>query len=379
MQDQSTSHLSIEQVRQRLQVSTELLTALLNSGLLGYWSQDQVPLRGVENYEKYGTQWRSELGERIVPLETYPNITALPEPQGGQQPPGTLFFSEIIPENLSFDNIPKDTGWLAQFYLKPNRFFFPSSTALALNGPVPLKLNAPRIISVSKLPTCLYPSPDGSLALVSILGNPKPLDSRKPFEVAFDIASPLLDQLSVDFDQPLPIAQVVIIGIPSGMITTLSPSFTAAKTIGADDVLLASCPHPELRDAFALYREGISSNNPFHSFLTLWKVYENVCKVRGEWRKKNKRAATKVTQEIFPNSFAFAGYIGLTFDQAKQKLNTPYRVALAHGDIPKSRPKTAALASDFVDVSIRIPIIRYMARVGLENTRATLDTTLRAT
>jgi hypothetical protein len=379
MENQSTPCLSIEQVRHRLQVPLELLSALLNSGLLGHWSQGQVPLSSVENYEKYGTQWRSELGERVIPLETYSNITVLPEPQGGQQPPGTLFFSEIIPENLSFDSIAKDTGWLAQFYLKPNRFFFPSPTALALNGPVPLKLNAPKIISASKLPTCLYPSPDGSLAMVSILGNPKPLDRRKPFEVAFDIASPLLDQLSVDFDQPLPIAQVVIIGIPSGMITTLSPSFTASKTIGADDMLLASCPHPELGDAFALYREGISSNNPFHSFLTLWKVYENACKVRGEWRKKNKSVDIKLTQEIFSNKFAFEGYIGLTFDQAKQKLNAPYRVALAHGNAVKSGPKTAASASDFVDVSMKIPIIRYMARVCLENTRATLDTTLQAT
>lgn len=379
MQNQSTSHLSIEQVRQRLRVSPELLNALLSSGLLGYFSQGQVPLNGVENYEKYGTQWGVELCERVIPLETYQNITVLPEPQGGQQPPGTLSFIEIAPDGLSLDEIEKDTGWLAQFYLKPNRFFFLNPTALALNGPVPLKLSAPRIVPAAKLPIFLYPTPDGSLAMISILGNPKPLDQRKPFEVAFDIASPLLDQLSMDFDQPLLIAQVVIIGIPSGIITTLSLAFAAVRTIGIDDVLLPVCPYPELRDAFALYREGISSNNPFHSFLTLWKVYENACSVRIEWRKKNKCADIKVTQEIFPNKFAFEGYIGLTFELAKQKLNTPYRVALAHGNVRGSRPKTAASASGFMDVSIRIPIIRYMARVCLENTRATLDTTLQAT
>jgi len=42
-------------------------------------------------------------------------------------------------------------------------------------------------------------------------------------------------------------------------------------------------PAPELRDAYALYREAVSSNNPLHAFLAFWKVYEEPVYVRRGW------------------------------------------------------------------------------------------------
>jgi hypothetical protein len=125
----------------------------------------------------------------------------------------------------------------------------------------------------------------------------------------------------------------------------------------------------------ALYREGISSNNPFHQFLTLWKVYENATRVRGRWREQHKRSDIKIHKEIFPDVFAFETVKGQTFEQAKQSLNDAYRNAIAHGDMSKGKPRTGALVSDYAEVWMKVPILRYMAHVVLENVRATLSAT----
>jgi len=182
--------------------------------------------------------------------------------------------------------------------------------------------------------------------------------------------------LSFRYDQPLPMAQSLVVGIPSGAISYDYGLHPAVKEISSGDAVLPSCPYPELRDAVALYREGVSSNNPFYSFLAaLWKAYENVTRdVRSAWRRKHQLPDTKVREETIPNVWAFRHHAGLSFEQVKQQLNRPYRVALAHGsDIADGgRPKTAASAADFDAVSTKVPLVRYMARVAIENMRATL-------
>ena len=101
-----------------------------------------------------------------------------------------------------------------------------------------------------------------------------------PFDAAYDVASPILDELSFGYDQPLPAAQSLVVGIPSGTINVFYPQHQALEAAELRDTVLPSCPHPELRDAVALNREGISSNNPFHSFFALWRAYENALEVR---------------------------------------------------------------------------------------------------
>jgi hypothetical protein len=117
----------------------------------------------------------------------------------------------------------------------------------------------------------------------------------------------------------------------------------------------------------SLYREGVSSNSPFHQFLTLWKVYENACEVRGKWQEQHKRRPVKVEDETIPDAFAFGGYQGRTFDEVRQELNDPFRVALAHGGNIRGggAPKTAASAEDLLSVTYAVPVVRHMSYVTL--------------
>ena len=184
---------------------------------------------------------------------------------------------------------------------------------------------------------------------------------------------PILDELSAKYDLPLPIAHSLIVGIPSGLTNTSFPNIPKLKIIDRSEEILSTCSYPELRDAVALYREGISSNNVFHSFLDLWKSYENATQFLAGWRKQHKQNDVKVHSEVIPSFFAFRDSKGLSFDQARQRLNRPYRVALRHaGDIKNGRPLTTASAEDLLNVSYQIPLVRYMASSTLKNVRATL-------
>ena len=65
---------------------------------------------------------------------------------------------------------------------------------------------------------------------------------------------------------------------------------------------------------------------------------------------------------------------GHKFEKAKELLRGPYRVALAHaGDVDAGKPLTGASHEDYLKVADKVPIVRYMANVVLENVRATFD------
>jgi hypothetical protein len=366
----------LKEARRRLRVSAPVLNALVKSGLLGeITTHGEVFVAAIEHYGRYGTQWRTEnrpdLPERMPSAEF---INSMPPPPdiGDERYPGVQTKLYVYLEGPDMEEALKtDTGWLAQFYLRPNPYFWPAPTSMGMVGPLLLKLDRPRAVHRAKLPTRLYPDPEGSLSMVMVTCRDG--SAKEAYETAYDIVAPVLDELSVKYDQPLPISHSLIVGVPSGLVTTMFPKIPEVRIIESGDPILPSCPYPELADAAALYREGASSNNSFHQFLSLWKVYENVCEIRGSWRRQHKLTAVKIREEVFPKAFAFGGYEGLTFDQVKQKLERPYRVALAHGGrIRGGKPKTAASAEDLMSVSYSVPLVRYMAHVTFENVRATL-------
>lgn len=365
MSEGSVPFLSFEAVAERLRTRLDVTIALARSGLLGDCSESGVPIVGVEHFEQYGTQWRPEIGKRSWGTDPYQDI---PEIDGDEQP-NSAHLNLQFSQGTSPETADSDPCWIAQFYLRPNLYFFPSPAELALIGPLPLKLSAPAQVSWAELPTHLFPDPEGSLALVMVLARQK--IEGEPFRIAYDVAMPVLDALAFQYDQPLPVAHSMVVGIPSGTISINLQKVPKLQTIDSCAPPLTTPLYPELKDAVALYREGISSNNPFHQFLTLWKVYENVCRVRGDWRNRHKKKDVKTTLESFPSPtvFAFRNFEGLTFDQARQRLRDPYRNALAHGGVDA---RTGASAEDYYTVSCLVPIVRYMARVVLENMRATL-------
>lgn len=162
-----TEVITFSEARQRLKVSKPVFNALLKSRLLGnYNPSGHVPLAGVRSYERYGTQWdTSLLEERVLSAEFIQNMEPPPGVEGGDEPPDTQTNMYMLSDDIPEDALETDTGWLAQFYLRPNTLFWPAPTALGMVGPLPLKLTAPRSIRGAALPMRLYPDPAGSLAL----------------------------------------------------------------------------------------------------------------------------------------------------------------------------------------------------------------------
>lgn len=394
------SWLSRRRVRERLGVSEPVLEALIRSCLLGYTMANMVSDQALLQYERFGTQWTIDESRgpssRVMGNEVY---ESLPEIEGiGPQPPATPTHGMVAPADSPpsvLENAMRtDVGWIAHFYLYPNYFYFPSPTELSLIWPPPLKLPAPRSVPGAGLPVTLYPDPSGNLGLVVVEGLESPVEDAQ--KEAYDVAIPLLDELSVRYDVPLPVAHSMAVGVPSGTIHVYFAHRPKAKEITSGVEVLPQCPHPELRDAYALYREAVSSNNPFHAFLTFWKVYEEAVYVRRGWGAKHKRSDTKVREEVFPDLFAFGArpeelanlsventellrqraerLRGQKFKKARKLLNDSHRVALAHaGKVDAGKPLTGASWEDYQEVATKVPVVRYMANVVLENIRATFD------
>ena len=374
MSSETKQRLTLDETIRRLQITPEVLKALLRSGLLGHWTeQDGIELAGVEHFESFGTQWRADLGEHGK--EDGPFHRQFETPGATRDDPvGTYNVLQIAAQKI--DPQETDTGWLAQFYIRPNPFFWPAPTAMAMIGPPAVRLRAPRSVPGTEFPTTLFPDPDGVFALLAV----EAIADRSEFPLhrAEEVAYPVLDALALEYDQPLPVAQSIVVGIPSGVVTIAYPKISQPVSLRSARNLDPTTRHPELVDAVALYREGISSNNPFHQFLTLWRCYENACAVGGSWRKQHKRKVEMPLLERIPEGFAYQGFAGLSFDKAKQQLND-YRVAIAHGQTDDGHVLTWARSKDVYDVTVRVPVIRYVARVTIKNVAATLDLTSQQT
>ena len=67
--------LSFEDAFQRIHAPRPVFNSLLISGLLGDYTEKGVPLVGVEHFKNYGTQWRSDLWERLSPNQDKTFVT----------------------------------------------------------------------------------------------------------------------------------------------------------------------------------------------------------------------------------------------------------------------------------------------------------------
>lgn len=283
----------------RLGVAEPVFNALARSALLGYSLGSMFSDQAILSYQQFGTQWSVDEkygpSRRILTDDIYENLP--PVENIGPQPPATQTHAVIAPpSDAPGDMGASDEGWIAHFYLVPNYFYFPNLTELAMIGAPPLKLSKPKPIPGAALPLTLYPHPSGYLGLVVVEGLGRPL--KGAHREAYDVAMPLLDELSARFDVPLPVVHSMEVGVPSGTIHLNFAHRPRAKEIESETEIPPRCPHPELRDAYALYREAVSSNNPFHSFLTFWKVYEEAVYVRRGWGAKHKRSDKRIREEI---------------------------------------------------------------------------------
>ena len=83
--------LSFKEARRQLKVPAPVFEALLRSKLLGaYDPAGWVQIAGIEAYERYGTQWGTDvLGERMLSAEFIQNMPPPPRFPGGEEPPDT--------------------------------------------------------------------------------------------------------------------------------------------------------------------------------------------------------------------------------------------------------------------------------------------------
>lgn len=341
------------------------LVAALRAGLIGPCEEAGVPRLGVQHFVNFGTQWRVELGRRQFPAEEIP----VPPGIGGEQPLGTVTQLKINSDKDALD-APDDQHWIAQYYLRPNRWCWAPATESALIGPIPLKLPHKTPVPGVRFPTYLCPDPSGRLAMIMVFGAGNVEDEAPT--VAYDIVHPILAEAAFRSDVPLPIAHALHVGVPSGTVY-----LEFAKPPKTEDLVNLKMIRPdrqpaELLAAKALYWDGVSSANPFHQFLTFWRVYENVVAERSKWRKRERRSTTELRPERMPDVWVWRGRKGATFDMVRQSMREAYRNAIAHANPLKGPVRSPATAKERSSVAAQIPAARYMARTVLQNFEATL-------
>jgi hypothetical protein len=301
-------------------------------------------------------------------------MNRLPTPDGiagGAQLPSTQTELIIAAGLDPKDGLKDDVGWLAHFYLRPNPFFFPNPSDMALVGPVPIKLKKRLKSTYFGLSVLVCPDPDDRFALIVVEGPPG--TGGDPFDVAYEAAQAVLREVSFAGDVPLPIAHSMIVGVPSGVIRLQLPQSAPEVDFADLNVRLTEPANVELEEAKSLYWEGVSSPNVFHQFLTFWRIYERIVSARGAWRRANKRADVKITPERMPPMWAWSSYSDMSFDRVRQELEGPYRDAIAHADAKHTVPRTPLRAVDVHRVADQISIVRYMARTLIKNFEATVS------
>lgn len=224
------------EARTWLGVSQATFNALVKSELLGRVTEEgYVFWEDLEHYNNHGTQWRTadrpDVPQRMM---TADRLESGPRPPdiGPDDYPGVQKWLYILPASSEMPSIEEimasDTGWLAHLCLTLNQYMWPAPASLGMVGPTLLKLRRKRTVLGARLRTTLYPDPWGSLALATVFqGNGSLEDS---FKDAMDVAGPLLDELSVEYDQPLPVSHTVVVGIPSGLTITFFPELPKIRT-----------------------------------------------------------------------------------------------------------------------------------------------------
>tara|TARA_R100001039_G_scaffold37258_2_gene35377 strand:- start:821 stop:1567 length:747 start_codon:yes stop_codon:yes gene_type:complete len=238
-------------------------------------------------------------------------------------------------------------------------------------GPVPIKLKKRQRAVFKGLTIHVCPDPEGRLALIVVEGPPG-TDEDTFDDTAYEAVQSTLREMTYIADVPLAIAHSFILGVPSGVIRLKFPKPSKEVEFESLNILLKEPLNEELEEAKALYWEALSTSDPFHQFLTLWRIYERITSARQHWRKINKCADKKIVEEKMPNTWVWSDKVGLSFTQVRQHLEKPYRDAIAHADAKRTRPRTSFRASDLKDVAVQISTVRFIARTVIRNFEATL-------
>ena len=358
--------MKIAELAQHLDVPEFYVVGLINSGLLGYTNSAGEPgLEGIRHFVEYGTQWQADLQPRMEPYDETPTA------KGWENLPHAVVSHAQISTHQEISLSDQDILWVTHFYFRPNFFFFPDLAAMVPVGSVPVTLAKKTKFVSGDREIILYPDPDGRLALLAVAG--KLQEGVDPMVDALDAATPVLNKLTAITDHALPIVQKHWIGFPSGTINL--PRCSRPKPAQLD--LTGFTEHEPLKDAESLYRIGLVCSEPMYRFLSFWRVYEAVDKAQGEWCGKNTLPVVERIVARFPGHPAFGSFAGKKFGTAISELKSVHRNAIAHGGLSGNPVHSGASAASLAEVEAAIPIMRYLAKVKIENFRHTLEQALR--
>lgn len=356
--------IDIKKVSERIKVPDWVAVGLVRSGLLGYTnSSGEFSSEAIESYELYGTQWN----EKLAPRNFNYSDLAKAEPEGWKNaPPDTFTELQISLDKNQFSD--KDVAWIAQFYIRPNQFFFLDPQGSTTNSPQ-ISLESKKWVSNSDFPNIniiIYPDPYKQLSLISVHGT-KLDNDESPLEYAERVIQPLISELSYKYDQPLFISQKHWIGLPSGTISIYTQRRVEIKSAE----LSGFTDYHELRESKSLYLTALNQNEPMYKFLSFYRVIESlrpeVTRIRRDQR----------IQMKMPKHPAFGHHKSKNVGQVVDKLKAQFRNAIAHAD-RKSNSSIISLANpdEYHGMLLAMPTVRYIARLYIETVEEALTKTV---
>ena len=352
---------NIAQIAKTLDIPEVVVIGLIHSGLLGAGDHKGNPTKdAIDQYKKYGTQWSPRQQSRFDPYD------GIPDPEGWENPPiysvrRMQIRSEISPQPSD------DVAWIAQFYFRPNRYYFPDIQITAPIGGNPVKLAKAVHIGDGTATVSIYPDPENRLAMMCVVGNLSP--TSDPSSEGLNIITPLLNHMAAVTDQPLKIVQSHWIGIPSGTINSTRTIRPAERELQLSDFTV----HHPLIDAESLYRLGLNNSEPMYKFLSFYRVIEAVDKAQGEWCRKYNVPFFERTVSIVPAHPVYGKWAGAKFGRLNVELIKAHRTAIAHGGLSGKPVNSGSSAEALAEIEELLPIIRYVAKVRIENLRHYFD------
>lgn len=291
----SEEKLNLSDLINRLKLPSHIVRGMLVSGLFGYTDKEgNVCKSSVESYEKYGTQWNDSSKDRDYDYSIVHKV------EGWENAPiGTFTEMQI---SIDKDLKEQDTHWLAQLYIKPNKFFFADPENKTLVGSCSIMLKKRIQINSKDFPRktlILYPHPDGSLALLSVIGK-KDEKEISPLDLAMKMALPILSELAFRSDKSIHISQKHWIGLPSGIINIETYKRPDRYEFNLNDFK----DYHSLREAKSLYFTALNCSEQMSQFLSFYRVIE-LTRTRANQYLQDNRKAHRI-----PNHPAYGNYQG---------------------------------------------------------------------
>ena len=359
--------MKLKEIANLLNTTEWLAAGKARSGLFGYASKTgHYSRERIEDYQQYGTQWSNNLQPRYAPE------TIDLEVPGWENPPVGTMRKYRVGHGDEGDNPDKDLCWLAHYYFIPNHFYFPDRQKLAPIGKPLVNLRKRFFTYAQECNIGVYPDPKSQLALISVLG--KKNGDKDYLMLGLDVINPLLNWLTQQTVQALPIVQQHWIGIPSGTLHYQKLVEPARCELSSQDFL----EHKPLIHAQSLYRRALNCNDPIYSFFSFWRAAEAVDDAKALWCRSTRYSIWKITEEKLPEHKVFGRRVGKKFTKFMDDSRDAYRNAIAHVATYKDEGKvlTGGNAEDEAILQVNIACIRYVAKVKIDNFHATLERTI---